>query len=55
MNDRLPKPLAEARFFLTFGLGFGRLILLLKILTYAEDLDKMFFFPLIDHLKWLSF
>ena len=48
VNDQLPKPLAEARFFLTFGLGFGCLILLLKIFTKAEGLDKLFF-PLIDH------
>ena len=33
VNDQLPKPLAEARFFLTFGLGFGRLILWLKFFT----------------------
>ena len=37
-----PKP----DFFLTFGLGFSRLILLLKI--FAEGLDKVFL-PLIDH------
>ena len=43
VNDQLPKPLAEARFFLTFGLGFGRLILRLKFFTYAKGLDKWSF------------
>jgi hypothetical protein len=49
MTDYIPEPLAKNKFFSTFGLGFLRLILWLKIFTLAEGLDKMAFFPLIDH------
>ena len=48
-EEPITKGFGWSQIFSNFGLGFGCLILLLKIFTQAKGLDKMVFFPLVDH------